>query len=149
MGVRENLSIVASDLVAMLRTRVELFSAEVGEQKHRLFVLSAMLLAAGIFLLLALVIGSFLLVAFFWSTDYRYWAIALLSVAYAAIGLGLVWAVCHRLKTEAAPFSATLEELHRDLVVLGSLRESFVQGLQHPEARADSATENKSRGHHE
>jgi len=132
MRVRENLSVVAADLVSMLRTRIELFSAEVGEQKHRLSVLAAMLFTAAIFLLLAVVVGSFLIVAFFWSTEYRYWAIGLLSFTYALIALGLVWGVCHRLKTEATPFSATLEELHRDLVVLGSLRESFAQGVQDP-----------------
>lgn len=149
MGIRENLGLVVADFVAILRTRIELFSAEVGEQKHRLFVLGAMLFAAGLFLLLAIVVGSFLLVAFFWSTDYRYWAIGLLSLAYALIGVGLIWTVCHRLKTEPAPFSVTLEELHRDLVVLGSLPESFTQGVQHPESSTHSATDKTSRGHHE
>lgn len=149
MGIRENLSLVAADFVAMLRTRVELFSAELGEQKHRFFILCAMLLAAGLFLLLAVVVASFLVIAFFWSTDYRFWAIALLSIAYASTGAGLIWAVCHRMRTEAAPFSATLEELHRDLVVLGSLRESFTEAVQHPESTAESATDRKSRGHHE
>lgn len=149
MAIRENLSLVAADFVAMLRTRIELFSAELGEQKHRLFILCAMLLAAGLFLLLAVIVGSFLVVAFFWSTDYRYWAIALLSMAYASIGAGLIWAVCHRMKSEAAPFSATLEELHRDLVVLGSLRESFTQAVQHPETTSEGMADRESRGHHE
>jgi len=63
MSVRENLSVVASDLVSMLRTRVELFSLEVAEQKHRLFSMAAMLLAAGLFLLLAVVVASFLVIA--------------------------------------------------------------------------------------
>ena len=144
MSVRENLSVVAADLVSMLRTRIELFSAEVGEQKHRLSILAAMLLAAGVFLLLAIVMVSFLIVAFFWSTDYRYWAIGLLSLTYALTGFGLVWGVCHRLKTETSPFSATLEELHRDLVVLGSLRDSFAQGVKDPDS-----TSTPVRGHHE
>lgn len=144
MSVRENLSVVAADLVSMLRTRIELFSAEVGEQKHRLSVLAAMLFTAAVFLLLAVVVGSFLIVAFFWSTEYRYWAIGLLSLTYALIGLGLLWGVCHRLKTEATPFSATLEELHRDLVVLGSLRDSFAQGVKEPDS-----TDTPVRGHHE
>lgn len=144
MSVRENLSVVAADLVSMLRTRIELFSAEVGEQKHRLSILAAMLLAAGVFMLLAIVMVSFLIVAFFWSTEYRYWAVGLLSLTYALIGIGLVWNVCHRLKTEASPFSATLEELHRDLVVLGSLRDSFAQGVKDPDSTATPV-----RGHHE
>jgi uncharacterized membrane protein YqjE len=157
MGIRENLSIVAGDLVAMLRTRVELFSAEVAEQKHRLFTMAAMLLAAGLFLLLAIVVASFLVVAFFWATEYRYWAIGLLSLVYVAIGLTLIWIVCHRIKTESTPFSATLEELHRDLVVLGQLRESFVEGVRDQGTSTDTSTETSAgtpldhqrRGHHE
>lgn len=165
MGVRENLSVVASDVVAMLRTRVELFSAEVAEQKHRLFTMAAMLLAAGLFLLLAIVVASFLVIAFFWSTEYRYWAIGLLSLAYAVTGLTLIWSVCRQVKTEPAPFAATLEELHRDLVVLGQLRESFVEGVRDQgtsvETSAETTTETSAgtstrtsidrqrRGHHE
>ena len=153
MGVRENLSVVASDVVAMLRTRVELFSAEVAEQKHRLFTMAAMLFAAGLFLLLAIVVASFLVIAFFWATEYRCWAIGLLSLAYAATGVLLVWTVCRRAKTEPAPFAATLEELHRDLVVLGQLRESFVDGVRDQGTPAETSTEtsldHRRRGHHE
>ena len=149
MGVRENLSIVAGDLVAMLRTRIELLGEEIAEQKHRLFSLAASLLAAGLFLLLAIMVGTFLLIAFFWDTDYRYWAIGMLTIAYALIGVGLIWRVCHRLKTEPAPFSASIEELHRDLVVLGSLRESFAQGLREPDASVDPGMERKEGGRHE
>jgi uncharacterized membrane protein YqjE len=157
MGIRENLSIVAGDLVAMLHTRVELFSAEVAEQKHRLFTMAAMLLAAGLFLLLAIVVASFLVVAFFWATEYRYWAIGLLSLAYSATGLTLILIVCRRVKTEPAPFAATLEELHQDLVLLGQLRESFVEGVRDPETPAETSSENftgtqvyqQKRGHHE
>jgi uncharacterized membrane protein YqjE len=157
MSVRENVSVVASDIVAMLRTRVELFSAEVAEQKHRLFTMATMLLAAGLFLLLAIVVASFLVVAFFWSTEYRYWAIGLLSLAYAATGLMLIWTVCRRAKTEPAPFAATLEELHRDLVILGQLRESFVEGVRDQGTPVETSTETAAsthldqqrRGHHE
>jgi uncharacterized membrane protein YqjE len=165
MSVRENLSVVASDIVAMLRTRVELFSAEVDEQKHRLFTMAAMLFAAGLFLLLAIVVASFLVIAFFWATEYRYWAIGLLSLAYAATGLMLIWTVCRRAKTEPAPFAATLEELHRDLVVLGQLRESFVEGVRDQGTSEGTTTETSAqtsagtstgtssdhqrRGHHE
>jgi uncharacterized membrane protein YqjE len=149
MSVRENLSVVASDLEAMLRTRIELFSAEVAEQKHRLFTMAAMLLAAGLFLLLAIVVASFLVVAFFWTTEYRYWAIGLLSLAYAMTGLTLIWTVCRRVKVEPAPFAATLEELHRDLVVLGQLRESFVEGVRDTEPPAETPLDHPSRGHHE
>ncbi len=150
MSIRENLSVVASDLVAMLRTRIALFSAEFVEQKHRLITIAAMLFAAGLFLLLAVVVASFLVVAFFWPTEHRYLAIGLLSFVYALAGFGLIWVVRHRLKTESAPFSVTLEELHRDLVVLGQLRESFLEGLRESEAKTDTPTDNTMRGgHHE
>lgn len=148
MGVRENLSVVASDFVSMLRTRIELFSAEVSEQKHRVFIIAAMLCAAVLFLFLAVVVGSFLIVAFFWSTEYRYWAIGLLALAYALIGLSLVAVVLERLRTEPTPFSATMEELHRDLVVLGSLRDSFVQGVRDPDSNDEEASDQTKGGRH-
>jgi uncharacterized membrane protein YqjE len=130
MSIRENFSVVASDLVAMLRTRVELFSAEFADQKHRAFTLIVLVLTGVLLLLLAVVLGSFLFVTLFWSTDYRYWAIGALTLVYAVGGLSLIWIVWRRLKTQETPFSATLEELHRDIVVLGSLRESFTQGVR-------------------
>lgn len=139
MSIRENLSMVAGDLVAMLRTRVELFSAEFAEQKHRFVALAALFFAAILFLLLAVVLASFLLVLFFWSTDYRYWAIGGLALLYACIGMFLGWTVWRRLETQEMPFAATLEELHRDVVVLGDLRESFAQGVR----------DEKTGGHHE
>lgn len=139
MSIRENLSMVAGDLVAMLRTRVELFSAEFAEQKHRFVALTALFFAAILFLLLAVVLLSFLLVSFFWSTEYRYWAIGGLALAYAGIGAYLGWTVWRRLAKQDMPFSATLEELHRDVVVLGTLRESFTQGVR----------DEKTGGHHE
>jgi membrane protein implicated in regulation of membrane protease activity len=127
--------------------------------------MAAMLFAAGLFLLLAIVVASFLVIAFFWSTEYRYWAIGLLSLAYAATGLMLIWSVCRRVKAEPAPFAATLEELHRDLVVLGQLRESFVEGVRDQGTSAETSTEvsagtsteapagthpdHQRRGHHE
>jgi uncharacterized membrane protein YqjE len=149
MSIREHLSIVASDFVAILRTRVELIGAELAEQKHRFFSLAALLLAACLFLLLAVVLGSLLFVAFFWNTDYRLWAIGALAIAYALIGVCLIWQVCHRLKTEPTPFAASIDEFHRDLVVLGSLRDSFMQGLRQPNAPSDSETDRKAGGHHE
>jgi len=139
MSIRENLSMVASDLVAMLRTRIELFSAEFAEQKHRLVALTALFFAAILFLLLAVVLASFLIVTLFWSTDYRYWVIGGLALVYACIGIFLGWIVWRRLETQEMPFSATLEELHRDVVVLGTLRESLAQGVR----------DEKTGGHHE
>jgi uncharacterized membrane protein YqjE len=141
MSIREHLSIVASDFVAILRTRVELIGAELAEQKHRLFSFAILLLAAAVFLLLAVVLGSFLFVAFFWNTDYRLWAIAALATVYALIGIGLIWRVCYRLKTEPSPFAASIEEFHRDLAVLGSLRAQS--------AAVVAPTDRKTGGHHE
>ena len=69
----------------------------------------------------------------------------------------LIWRVCQQVKVEPAPFAATLEELHRDLVVLGQLRESFVEGVRDQENTAATPIETSTetpfnqqrRGHHE
>jgi hypothetical protein len=57
----------------------------------------------------------------------------------------LIWSVCRQVKTESAPFAATLEELHQDLVLLGQLRESFVEGVRDQGSAAKTSAETSTR----
>jgi uncharacterized membrane protein YqjE len=111
MTIRHSLSQVANDLTTILQTRAELFSVELAAQRGRFFSLLGLCGIALIFLLLALVIFSILVVSFFWPGEFRFWAIGGLALLYAMTGLSLTWRLVHRLNTEALPFEFTRQEL--------------------------------------
>lgn len=120
MTIRHSLGQVASDLTAILQTRVELFSVELATQRERFFSLLGLLGIALIFLLLAFVFFSVLIVSFFWSGEFRYWAIGGLALLDALIGMSLLWRLRHRLNTEALPFAFTRKEFAQDFASLAA-----------------------------
>ncbi len=121
MGIRHTLGQTAGDLVTMLRTRLELFSVEFSLEKSRLLKLMGLVAVALIFLLLAAIVGSFLVIAYFWDTPHRMLCIGLLTAAYGLAGILLLAMVCRKLQTDDAPFQATTQELQRDAALLTSL----------------------------
>ena len=64
---------------------------------------------------------SLLIVTHFWDTPDRMLAIGLLSGFYALSAVMLVLFVCKKLKADAPPFAATLQELERDVHMLTRL----------------------------
>lgn len=123
MALARSIGSLAGTLVSILRTRIELFSLEATEQKSRLIKLILMVLGAALFLALAIVAISLLVVLYFWPTDYRYLAWWLLIVFYVALGVGLLLAVRRSLVSEPVPFAATIDELRRDMAAIDRLRE--------------------------
>ncbi|HEY9459796.1 MAG TPA: phage holin family protein, partial [Paralcaligenes sp.] len=134
MALARSIGGLAGTLVSIARTRIELFSLEASEQKGRLIKLICMVLGGVLFLMLAIVALSLLIVAYFWSTEYRYLASWLLVLFYGALGLGLLLAVRHALVSEPGPFAATLDELRRDMAMIDRLREpvSGASGTDRP-----------------
>lgn len=121
MTIRSSLASTAGDLVAILRTRLEIFSAELSEEKSRAMMLVGMALAGMFFLALALLVFSLWIAALFWSTEYRYWALAGLALIYCLVGLILLLCVRHRLMNDPPPFELTVEELERDARMFSTL----------------------------
>lgn len=118
MSVKQNLSAVASDLTAILKTRLELLAVELAEEKDRL--LSVMLFGAIglLFLHLALMVIAVLAGLFFWETEYRYIALAVLVLVYAGIGIGCLLLMKKHLNLASSPFSATVDALKDDVAAL-------------------------------
>ena len=114
----------------MLRTRLELFSLEAAGEKSRLIRVLCMAFGALLFLSLALLVFSIAVALYFWPTEQRYLAIGVLALIYALAGLGLFWGVWHCLSNGPLPFSATLDELKRDI--------SLAERLREPDERDDS-----------
>ena len=141
MTIRQSISQVASDLTAILHTRAELFSLELAEQRTRFFSLLGLCGIALIFVLLALVVFSILVVSFFWPSEFRYWAIGGLALFYAIIGLCLTWRLAYRLKNEALPFEFTRQELSKDLSLLSAWQTPLASNSHRAERDSDSQRE--------
>ncbi len=123
MALGNSVGDLASTLVSMARTRLELFALELSEQKSRLLTLVAMLFGGLVFLILALLVFSIMVALYFWPTEHRYLALGVLVVIYAVAGCGLLLGVRNWLKSDDLPFSNTLDELQRDLALVDRLRD--------------------------
>lgn len=122
MSLRQRVGNISITAVSIVRTRLELFALEAGEQKAGLLKLLALLFGALLFSTLAFLVFSLLIALVFWPTEYRYWAIAALIVIYAGLGLAMFMNIVNKIKNGPVPFSATLEELQRDMQMLERLR---------------------------
>ena len=116
-GLLASLRQLAANLLGIGRTRLELLGIELAEEKARLLGLFLLAVAGMLFLLLALVLGSFLVIVLFWDSA-RYLAMGVLVGVYLVLGLVLLAAVKARVANHPPPFEQTLAELERDREVL-------------------------------
>ncbi|MFV0284341.1 MAG: phage holin family protein [Castellaniella sp.] len=114
---------LAAHLAALAGTRLELFGLEARDAGDRLLCRLAVLLAAVVFLVLALLVATLTLALVFWPTEYRFLALGLLVLLYAVLGVGLAGWLIHRLKHDPAPFSVTVEVLREDAQALTAARD--------------------------
>lgn len=123
MALRQAVGGLAATFLSILRTRFELLMLEAAEQKSNIVVLLGMAVGALIFLTLALLVFTALIAVYFWPTEDRYLALAILAFVYFALGLGLLVALRSRLVNSPTPFAATLDELRRDIELVERLKE--------------------------
>ncbi|MGE8691181.1 MAG: phage holin family protein [Achromobacter sp.] len=124
MGLRKSVFGIASSLVGLLRTRLELLALEAADEKARLLKLLGMAFAALLFLTLAVLVFTVTVAVAFWPTEDRYLALGLLAAFYGIVGVVLLLMLRHGLVYGAPPFSATLEELARDAELLDRVRDA-------------------------
>jgi uncharacterized membrane protein YqjE len=108
---------IASGVIAIMQTRLELIGIELAEEKDRLLFSLFIGLAAMLFSLMALITLTAVVAAAFWDT-YRWQSLIVLTLAYvvAAIACGLkAWS---RLRDAPPIFPATLAELEKDRAAL-------------------------------
>jgi uncharacterized membrane protein YqjE len=108
---------IASTLVAMIGTRLELAAVEFQEDARRLlgylaWSLLAVFLAAGAVMLVALFV-----ILLFWDS-YRLQAVAGMAVLFGLAGAVILMKVRAGLNAQAPLFSATLAELRNDIAYL-------------------------------
>ncbi|SAH97588.1 membrane protein [Bordetella ansorpii] len=122
MSLRRSVIGVASSLVGLLRTRLELFGLEAAEEKSRLVKLLAMAFGALLFLTLAVLVVTIAIAVAVWPTEQRYMALGCLAGVYALIGVGLLMTVRRLLVHDPSPFAATLDALQQDVAMLERVR---------------------------
>ncbi len=96
---------------------------EAAEQRANVLAMLGMAFAALIFLLLAVLVFTVMIALYFWPTEDRYVALAVLAFVYFVLGVGLLVALRSRLVNGPTPFSATLDELKRDVDLMERLKE--------------------------
>ena len=112
-GLRRALARAGTSVLMLLRTRLELASIEFREERERTVTRLALVVIAASCLAFATLMASGLVVVLFWDT-HRVLAIAVLTLLYAAVGVGALWRLKADSRASPPPFAATLAELERD-----------------------------------
>jgi len=103
----------ADGLLGSVHDRVELFSVELQEEKHRLVQTFLWASAVVVLAVLALIFASLAVVVIFWETA-RVGVVVGLTCVYLAALAGAVVGFRNFLKRQPKPFEATLRELQED-----------------------------------
>lgn len=124
MALRQSVSALAASLMSIARTRFELFALEASEQKSNLVQLVAFAFVALLFVAMAVLVFSIAVALYFWPSDHRYTALFVLALIYAVLALIFFILLRRTLAQASNPFSATLEELQRDIALVEDLAHS-------------------------
>lgn len=109
---------LAATLVSAGRTRFELFSLELAEQKSLLLRLVLAMTLVAVCLGMVVLVFTAWVIAAFWYTEHRLLAIALVGVFWLAVGALAAWRAWLAVQAAPAPFELTLAELARDAQAL-------------------------------
>ncbi len=112
-GLFESLTALATTVVAILQTRLELLALDVEEEGHR-WLITALLALGGLFLLgVGLVLVTLWLVVAFWDT-HRLLVLGAAGGSFTLAGAASCLWFVQRLRTGRKPFANSLAELARD-----------------------------------
>lgn len=112
-GLFESLKALTGTLIAIVYTRLELFSTELEEERERLAILLILMLVALFCIGVGVVLAVLLVVVTFWDT-HRLLILAGLTGVFLTGGLSASWLALHKLRTKPRLFAATLAELRQD-----------------------------------
>lgn len=113
MTISATVGRIASNLLAMVRTRLELAAVELQEETHRLLGYLAWGVAAAFFAVVAILLAILFVLVLFWDT-HRLLAIGVMAGLFALLGLLAYFKVRGDLVTRPPLMAATLAELRKD-----------------------------------
>lgn len=108
---------LASSIVSMLQTRLELASVELAEERARLMKVALLAFFALAFFSMALMTFTLLIVILFWES-YRWQAILAIMLFYFVAAAGCLLVARNKLRHAPPLFEATLAELDKDREML-------------------------------
>lgn len=120
-GLLDSLGTLASTLLGMAQTRLDLLALDLEEDRAHLMSLLVLAMVAMFCLGIATVLATVLLIAACWD-EHRLLALGVLAGFYLVAGLGAWARAQHKLKMKPSLFSASLAELKSDREHLGATR---------------------------
>ncbi len=105
---------VAHHAVALLQTRLELFSIELQIERQRLIIALILVAGTSLFSVFALFVFTFLIIEISWETEWRRHTILLLFFIYLLTAGGFAFTLARMLSRAHRPFAGTLAELRKD-----------------------------------
>jgi len=112
-GLFESLKTLATSLIGIAHTRLELLSTDIAEAREYLITRVLLLLVALFCLCMGVLLLALLIVAAFWET-HRLLALGSVAGFFLAAAAGLAWFARHKARTAPRLFEASLTELSRD-----------------------------------
>lgn len=112
-GLAGSLKHALAVLSAILHTRIELFVAEIEEERERLKQTLIFTLLAFFGLSLGFIVLTIFLVGLFWESGLLY-ALGALAALYLGVGIAAALMLRRKILTRPGLFPATLEELAKD-----------------------------------
>jgi uncharacterized membrane protein YqjE len=112
-GLLKSLTILASSLVQIVHTRLELLSTDLEEDRDHLLSLIIFSLIALFFMMIGVIFLAILLVVFYWES-HRLLILSMLAGGFLIAGLAAALYAVHKAKTKPRLFLASLIELLKD-----------------------------------
>ena len=112
-GWFESFRSIGESSLALLRSRFELFTVEIQEEKLRLLHLLAWICVAAAFGFAGIVLAIITLAFGLWAAA-GFAGLIGLAVATLAVALGILWGIRKSIQTGPPPFSQTVAEFRKD-----------------------------------
>lgn len=113
IGLLSSLGTMATTLVAIVHTRLELLATDLEEDTEHLLSLLIMTMVALFALGVGVILATLLIVAAFWET-HRLLALGSLAILFLAVGITAAVMAVHKTKTKPRIFTSSLLELFKD-----------------------------------
>ena len=112
-GLLASLTTLATTLVAIAHTRLDLLAADLEEEREHALSLLVLALAALFCLGVGLVLATILLVIAFWDS-YRLLVLGMLAGSFLSTGISIWFVFKQKVKNKPRIFAASLSELLKD-----------------------------------
>jgi uncharacterized membrane protein YqjE len=117
-GMMDSVRSFLASWVAVLKTRVDIVSLEIEEQREWMQQMVLLAVAALFCVSLGLILATLWVVVFFWDTQGRLWVLGGFALLYLIGAAVLALSLRHKLKTKPKIFATTAGELSKDYAAL-------------------------------